>query len=529
MASTSLSSVLRHLRRAALLSEGAAQTDGDLLGRYLTERDEAAFESLLTRHGAMVLGVCRRILRNEADAQDAFQATFLVFVHKAASIQPRAMVGNWLYGVAQRTSLKARALNRQRQERARLVTPLFPTASREQAQVELRDLLDRELSRIPDKYRAPVVLCGLEGRSLKEAAQQLDCPAGTVASRLARGRDLLAKRLSRRGLALPGGALALSLAREATATSVPTALFASTAQAASASAAGQTLAAGIIPAKVLTLADGAVKTMFLSKLHWVMVVCTSVALAGAGGTLVAYEASGPQQEGPRQQASPSVTAEKSEQPRPDQKAEKTKSEERTYGYLGVMLAGDQEDGRVFVHEVFSDSPAAKAGVKAEDIILKVGDKEVKDPQTAVSALKALKPGEKVTIRFRRGEQEKDLTITLGKWPADFREGGKPKKADPPAAEKARGFFGLKLRGDTDNGSVVIHDIEPDSPAAKAGIKAEDILLKVGKEEVKSPEGVIRRLGDLKEGDKVTFRIKRGEKEMDVTVIAGKRPPDLGKM
>jgi RNA polymerase sigma factor (sigma-70 family) len=529
MASASLSSVLRHVRRAVLLSEGAAQTDGDLLSRYLAERDEAAFESLLQRHGAMVLGVCRRILRNEADAQDAFQATFLVFVRKAASIQPRAMVGNWLYGVAQRTSLKARALNRQRHENARLATPRFPTAAREQAQVELQEFLDRELSRIPDKYRAPVVLCGLEGRSLKEAAQQLACPAGTVASRLARGRDLLAKRLARRGWALSSGTLALSLAREASAASVPTALFASTAQAAAAAAAGQTLAAGILPARVFTLADGAVRTMFLSRLHWVMVVCTSIAVAGAGGTLVAYEASRAEPEGPRQQARPPATAEESEPPKPDPKAEKSKSEERTYGYLGVVLAGDQEGGRVLVHDVFPDSPAAKAGVQVDDVLLKVGDKEAKDPQTAVSALKALKPGEKVTIRFRRGEREKDLTITLGKWPADFREGGQPEKAERRAAEKARGFIGLQLRGDADSGSVVIHDVEPDSPAAKAGIKAEDMLLKVGKAEVKSPEEVLRQLSNLKEGDKVTFHIKRGEKEMDVTVTAGKRPPDFGKM
>jgi DNA-directed RNA polymerase specialized sigma24 family protein len=106
--------VLRHLRRAALRSEGAALPDGDLLGRYLADRDEAAFELLLRRHGAMVLGVCRRVLRNEADAHDAFQATFLVFVRKAASIRPRALVGNWLYGVAHNTARKAKAMNRRR-------------------------------------------------------------------------------------------------------------------------------------------------------------------------------------------------------------------------------------------------------------------------------------------------------------------------------------------------------------------------------------------------------------------------------
>src|ERR1700687_3261978 len=114
MATGQLTGVLRHLRRATLLAEGAAQSDGELLERYLSERDDAAFEAILKRHGAMVLGVCRRILRNEADAHDAFQATFIVFVRKATSIHPRGMVGNWLYGVAHKTSLKAKAMNRQR-------------------------------------------------------------------------------------------------------------------------------------------------------------------------------------------------------------------------------------------------------------------------------------------------------------------------------------------------------------------------------------------------------------------------------
>jgi RNA polymerase sigma factor (sigma-70 family) len=528
MASAQLSSVLRHMRRAVLLSESAAQSDGDLLNRYLIERDDAAFESLLKRHGAMVLGVCRRILRNEADAHDAFQATFLVFVQKALSIQPPAMVGNWLYGVAQRTSLKARRMNRLRGVKQRLAMLMLREASCDKAQMELKDLLDQELSRIPDKYRAPVVLCGLEGRSLKEAAQQLNCPAGTVASRLARGRDLLAKRLARQGLTLSGAALAMSLGREAAAASVPPALFASTAQAVSAHAAGQALAAGMISSKVFTLTQGVVRTMFFSKLQSVVLVCMSVSLGGAGGTLISYQASGAEQKGSRQQATPSAAGKHPDQSQSDkQKAEKRK--ERTHGYLGVMLAGDQEGGPVLVHDVFPESPADRAGVKVDDIILKVGKTEVKDPNTAVSVLKAIKPGEKVTIRFKRGEKEMDMTITLGQWPADFKEGGKPDKLPSPSAEKARGFFGLKLRGDTDNGAVVVDDLEPDSPAAKAGIKAEDILLKAGKDKVNSAQELIKQLSNLKEGDKVTFRIKRGEKEMDVTITAGKRPPDFGKM
>jgi RNA polymerase sigma factor (sigma-70 family) len=528
MASEELTSVLRQMRRAVLLSERAGQTDGDLLNRYLIERDDAAFEALLGRHGAMVLGVCRRILGNEADAHDAFQATFLVFVRKAASIEPRGMVGNWLYGVAQRTSLRARAMNQQREANARLLKPMLRDPSPDQDQVELNDLLDQELSHLPHKYRAPVVLCGLEGRSLEEAARQLDCPAGTVASRLARGRELLAKRLARQGLALSGTALTATLGKQAASAGVPAALYASTAQAASALAAGPALAAGIISSKVLTLMEGTVRTMVFSKLQWVAVICLSLSLAGGGGTLI-YRASGAEKQRSRQIATPTAAEQKPEQPPPDkEKTEKSKPKERTHGYLGVMLAGDEEGGTVRIHDVTPDSPAAKAGVKVDDVVLKVGKTDVTDPNSAVSALKAFKPGEKVIIRIKRGEKEMDVTVTLGKWPAEVKDGDKAEKR-APAAEKPRGYFGLKLRADTDDGQVVVHETEPDSPAAKAGIKAEDIVLKVGKDKVKSAEELIKKLSNLKEGDKVTFRIKRGEKEMDVTITAAKRPADFGKM
>jgi RNA polymerase sigma factor (sigma-70 family) len=525
MPSGQLTGVLRRLRRAALLSESAAQPDGDLLNRYLTQNDDAAFESLLQRHGAMVLGVCRRILRNEADAHDAFQATFLVFVRKARTIEPRGMVGNWLYGVAQRTSLRARALARQREANTRLLTPALRDPLRDQSRMELCDLLDQELSRIPERYRAPVVLCGLEERSLQEAARQLDCPVGTVASRLARGRDMLARRLARQGLALSGTALALSLAREAAAGGVPSALFSSTAQAASALVVGHSLVAGMVSSKVIALTEGAVRTMFLAKMQWVTVVCLSITVAGAGGTFATYRATGAQQERPRQQAVATAANEEAGQAREDErKSETRKSSERKHGYLGVVLAGNEEGGPVVVHKVFPDSPAARAGVETGDIVLKVGKTEVKDRDTAVNALAESKPGEKVTIRFKRGEKEKDLTIKLEKWPANFDEGGKPDK--PRAPEKARGYLGLKLRHE--NGEVVVGETVEDSPADKAGIKAEDILLKVGKDKIESAEKFIEKMSKLKEGDKVTLRIKRGEKEMDVTVTAGKRPADFGK-
>jgi len=119
MATKGLNRVIGHLRRVALQHDGAGLSDGELLDGYITRRDEGSFKALLHRHGAMVLGVCRRILRNEADAEDAFQATFLVLVRKAASVRPRSMVSNWLYGVAHNTALKAKAMNRKRREKER--------------------------------------------------------------------------------------------------------------------------------------------------------------------------------------------------------------------------------------------------------------------------------------------------------------------------------------------------------------------------------------------------------------------------
>src|SRR5262249_29947177 len=151
------------------------------------------------------------VLRNPHDADDAFQATFLVLVRRGDSVQPSGKVGNWLYGVAYRTALEARraaARRRVKEARARKVPPLqrvgFAENAPDDAWADLRPLLDRELSRLPDRYRGPVVLCDLEGQTQKEAARQLGCPEGTVSSRLARGRALLARRLRRHGAALSG-------------------------------------------------------------------------------------------------------------------------------------------------------------------------------------------------------------------------------------------------------------------------------------------------------------------------------------
>src|SRR5438874_5795175 len=159
MATGQLSGVIQHLRRALLLRDGAGLTDQQLLEDYTSRRDEAALAALVRRHGPMVWGVCRRVLSNYHDAEDAFQATFLVLVRKAASIASPELLANWLYGVAHQTALKARATTAKRRARERYVTDMpEPAVTEQDLRHELRLLLDRELSHLPDKYRFAIVL-----------------------------------------------------------------------------------------------------------------------------------------------------------------------------------------------------------------------------------------------------------------------------------------------------------------------------------------------------------------------------------
>jgi RNA polymerase sigma factor (sigma-70 family) len=268
-------------------------SDGCLLDVFIAQRDEAAFEALVRRHGPMVVGVCQRVLCNEHDAEDAFQATFLVLVRKAASVRPREMVGNWLYGVAYRTSLEAKkAVAKRRLKEAEV---MLRTEAPEQTQTDLRPVLDRELAALPHKYRVPLVLCELDGRSRKEVARQLDVPEGTVASRVARAKNMLAKRLARRGFG--GGSVATVLAQTVALAHVPTPLMVSTVTAATAVAAGQTAVAGVISARVAALTEGVLKAMLLTKLKIAMALMLGVVIVAAGGNMLAHQAPGDKQTG----------------------------------------------------------------------------------------------------------------------------------------------------------------------------------------------------------------------------------------
>jgi RNA polymerase sigma factor (sigma-70 family) len=283
MANGLLNGVLVHLRRAALQQDGSGLTDGQLLERFLATREEATFEALLRRHGAMVLGVCRRVLPSIHDAEDAFQATFLVLVHKGASVTARESVGNWLYGVAYRTAQKARTAAARRRAKEKQMARPEARSEPDDPWQELRPLIDQELSQLPDKYRELLVLCDLEGHTRKEAARRLGCPEGTVSGRLARARVLLAKRLTRHGLALSAGAVAAALVENAASACVPAPLVGSTVKAATLVAAGH-VAAGVVSAPVVALTEGVLTTMFLSKvkLGLALVLAVGVLVAGWG-------------------------------------------------------------------------------------------------------------------------------------------------------------------------------------------------------------------------------------------------------
>jgi RNA polymerase sigma factor (sigma-70 family) len=314
-----MSEVIEHLRGTVFPPDGAGLTDGQLLEGFVARREAAALAALVRRHGQMVWGVCRRVLSNYHDAEDAFQATFLVLARKAAAIASRELLANWLYGVAYQTATKARATAARRRARERQVREMpEPAAPQQDLWQDLRPLLDRELSRLPNKYRVPVVLCDLEGKTRKEAARQLGCPEGTVAGRLARARALLAKRLARRGVALSAAALAALLSRNAAA-GVPATVLSSTAQAARLLAAGQAVT-GLVPAPVLALTEGVLKMMWLKKLRAVAAVLLAavLGLGMAGFGISLFHPSAPAARGEGEKASQAPPAKEADRPKTDQ-------------------------------------------------------------------------------------------------------------------------------------------------------------------------------------------------------------------
>jgi RNA polymerase sigma factor (sigma-70 family) len=284
MASGQLSQVWRRLRGLVGKPAPEPPADAHLLERFVAGRDMAAFEALVQRYGPLVLGVCRRVLGNTHDAEDAFQATFLIFARRAATIESQGAVGSWLCGTAYRVSLKARAgiARRRAQERTVGTTMFKPTKENEAAWKELKPVLDEELNRLPAKYRVPLVLCYLEGKTNEAAARELGWAPGSMSYRLAKARERLRERLVHRGIALTSALIGPALAAY-TAAEVPAQLMAPTVKGAFLFGAGQAVA-GLIPAQAVALADAVLQAAAFLKamLAALLGLCLLIAVGGIG-------------------------------------------------------------------------------------------------------------------------------------------------------------------------------------------------------------------------------------------------------
>src|SRR5262245_16186154 len=310
MPNAALSAAVARVGRAAvrLAYPDPAETDGRLLGRFVQTRDEAAFRELVRRLGPMVLGVCRRIAGDHHSTEDAFQATFLVLARRAADVAPREAVRGWLHGVAVRTAQKACVMSARRRARELPVpaVPNRPAAEPDAADPETLRVLDEEIGRLPDHLRAAVALCELEGVSRRDAAARLGVAEGTLSSRLAKARTVLAGRLRGRGVALTAAGLCAALGRLASA-AVPARLLEQpptipTRQ-------------GPVHPSVPALTDGVVKGMFVTEIKSVLAVVLLVATLVSGvGMMYQTRAAEPPKDAPKRAEEKAVPAPPTPQP-----------------------------------------------------------------------------------------------------------------------------------------------------------------------------------------------------------------------
>jgi RNA polymerase sigma factor (sigma-70 family) len=286
MVTAQLDTLMRHLRG---LAAGRQRTDRQLLDEFTSRGDERAFAGLVRRHGPMVLRICRRVLRHEQDAEDAFQATFLVLARNTASIRQREALASWLYGVAYRTAMKAkRGAARRRGHEARLRQRTPPPAA-SPTWDDVQAVLDEEVQRLPESFRAAFVLCVLDGKTVPAAAAELGAKEGTLSWRLARARQRLRQRLARRGIQLSAVLAALTLGHRAGKAAVPAALASSTVRFGLSVAAGEP-AAGVIPAHVAALAAGVTRAMFVNKAKIAVLLTLALGLFALGAGVLACQA-----------------------------------------------------------------------------------------------------------------------------------------------------------------------------------------------------------------------------------------------
>ncbi len=409
MANGSGGPLLRFIRTIRSQGSDDGCSDRHLLARFAAQRDEAAFAAIVQRHGPMVLAVCRRLLRDAQQAEDAFQATFLVLVRKAGSLGKPDALGNWLYGVAYRTSLKIKGcLSRLHlREQALIHEPCAADGLDATSLLEMRSVLDQELLRLPERYRSAIVLCYLQGKTHEQAARELGCPRETISTRVMRGRERLRRRLVDRGICLSAGLLAVGLAESMARGSVPASLV------------GATVRAGLLYAAEKTVASAAwssqaafvelfVRSLFVGKLKIISAVAMTLALAGVGAGMVA-------QHGLGDLAPASCLL---SQCVPDESLRSALVPKEDEGWLGVVLDGNQEAGPPAILSVLEYSPAEKADFQDGDRILQIGDREAKDVPTAIELVRALKPGQRTTVKIQRQDRDINIQVTVAKRPSE---------------------------------------------------------------------------------------------------------------
>jgi len=278
MARGQLESVLRELRTTLVAKSAEHYADAELLDRFALGQDDIAFTVLVKRYGRLVLNVCRHVLRVEADAEDAFQATFLILARRAATIRKQAALACWFHRVAYRCAQDVRrsAMRRQQREKAANGSRVPESAAAAASLNELQALLDAEIERLPEKYRVPFILCCLEGKSRADAAQALSWKEGTVSGRLAKAREILQKRLLARGVTLSAALGAVALSPEMLSAASPMALTHRTIDAALAFAAGG--AAEAVSGQAALVAQGILKSMLFSKLKFAVILTLAASL-----------------------------------------------------------------------------------------------------------------------------------------------------------------------------------------------------------------------------------------------------------
>jgi RNA polymerase sigma factor (sigma-70 family) len=306
-------------REASLSRDDSRMTDGELLRNFALHDDHDAFQALIQAHGPAVFGVCRRILKNHHDAEDALQATFLVLARSALSIQNRNSIAAWLYGVAIKTALKVKQRRRHQliQDQATARSNIVDV-SEQDVWTELEPILDQEIADLPTRYRDVIVLCDLEGRSYKQAAQKTGTSERAISMRLLRARKLLAKKITRRGIVLTTSSMILLFSEKVTEAAIPVTTQISISNAATALASGVAISQVTVTSEIAAIAEGVYRSMLITKLKTVLILFLvgSTLTLGAGGLLVLAAQAEP----------PKVAnAEKAEQPVPKKVETKAKT------------------------------------------------------------------------------------------------------------------------------------------------------------------------------------------------------------